>query len=80
MPKDNITVELSRADRQLLRDVVDAIRSLKPEREVPESRTRLVEAANAGNRAYATGAHGIVARTGTGTKLPDGRIDLIWDL
>lgn len=37
------TVELSQRDRQLLRDVVDAIRSLKPEEEVPEGKTRLVE-------------------------------------
>ena len=47
MPKDNIKVELSRADRQLLRDVVDAIRSLKPEDDRPERAphgvTRLVE-------------------------------------
>jgi len=47
MNKGNIKVELSPKDRQLLRDVVDAIRSLKPEDDRPERAqhrvTRLVE-------------------------------------
>lgn len=43
MAGKRVEVVLSDRDRRLLRDVVDAIRSLKPEGDEPEGRTRLVE-------------------------------------